>query len=169
MKGAATFESFDVPLNLETVDLAYILGASYREVATDGLPVAKPTQAEVQAMLGGGRRDEIIAVLPPMMGECTRERLAVLAVLAGCPYSCFPALVAAVQAVAHDEFNLLAVQTTTGNVSVAIFVSGPDAATMGFHTGCNGFGPGPRVNVTTGRALRLALMNIGGAIPGVLD
>jgi hypothetical protein len=169
MPGDATYKLFDVPLNLETVDLGDILGASYREVVTDGLPVVKPTRGEVDAMLGGKRRDDVVAELPPIMGECTHERLAALAVLAGCPVPTFPVLVAAVQAVAHDEFNLLAVQTTTGNVAVAVLVSGPAAAGMGLHSGCNGLGPGPRGNVTVGRALRLALMNIGGAIPGLLD
>ena len=169
MTGEATYHSFDIPLALETVDLSDILGVSHREVVTDGLPVVKPTRIQVEAMLGGRRRDEVVAALPPVMGECTHERLAALAVLAGCPVPSFPVLVAAVQAVARDELNLLAVQTTTGNVAVAVLVSGPAAARMGFHAGCNGLGPGPRSNVTVGRALRLAPMNIGGAIPGLLD
>ena len=169
MPGDATYEPFDVPLNLETVDLADILGASYREVVTDGLPVVKPNRAEVNAMLGGRRADEVITALPPVMGECTHGQLAALAVLAGCPAASFPVLAAAVRAVAHDDFNPLAVLTTTGNVAVAVLVSGPAAAVMGLHAGCNALGPGPRGNVTVGRALRLALMNIGGAIPGLLD
>lgn len=169
MTGDATYNPFDVTLFLETVDVGDILGASYREVVTDGLPVVKPTRAEVEVMLGGRRRDDVVATLPPMMGDCTYERLAALAVLAGCPVPAFPVLIAAVQSVAHDEFNLLAVQTTTGNVAVAVLVSGPAAVGMGFHPGCNGLGPGPRSNVTVGRTLRLVLMNIGGALPGLLD
>ncbi len=169
MPGDATYVPFDVPLTLETVDLADILGASYREVVTDGLPVVKPTRAEVNAMLGGRRADDVITALPPVMGECTYGQLAALAVLAGCPVAVFPVLAAAVRAVAHDDFNALAVLTTTGNVAVAVLVSGPAAVRMGMHSGCNALGPGPRGNVTVGRALRLALMNIGGAIPGVLD
>lgn len=169
MTDDATYKSFDIPLELETVDLSDILGASHRSVVTDGLPVVKPTRAEVEAMLGGRDRDTVVAALAPVMGKCTHERLAALAVLAGCPAPSFPVLLAAVQAVAHEEFNLLAVQTTTGNVAIAVLVSGPGALGMGLHAGCNGLGPGPRSNVTVGRALRLALMNIGGAIPGLLD
>ena len=169
MAAGASYQSFDVPLELETVDLSGILGDSYRNVVTDGLPVARPGRAEVDSMLGGRGRDTIVAALPPVMGECTHERLAALAVLAGCPVSSFPVLVAAVQAVARDEFNLLAVQTTTGNVAVVVLVSGPGAAAMGLHAGSNGLGAGPRANVTVGRALRLALMNVGGAVPGLLD
>ncbi len=75
MTGDATYKSFDIPLTLETVDLGDILGASYREVVTDGLPVVKPSRGDVEAMLGGQRGDEVIAALPPLMGECTHERL----------------------------------------------------------------------------------------------
>ncbi len=169
MAEEATSKSFAVPLRLETVDLEDLLGASYREVVTDGLPVVTPTRPAVEAMLGGRRFDGVITSLPPVMGDCTHGQLAALAVLAGCPAPSFPVLVAAVRALAHEDFNPLAVLTTTGNVAVAVIVSGPAAATMGFHSGCNGLGPGPRSNVTIGRALRLALMNIGGAIPGLLD
>lgn len=160
---------FDIPLALETADLTDVLGASCRNVITDGLPVVKPTRADIERILAGRRRDVTVATLPPVMGECTHERLAAIAVLAGCPASCFPVLVAAVQAVAREEFNLLAVQTTTGNVAVCVIVSGPAAAAMGLHAGSNGLGAGPRANVTIGRALRLALVNIGGAVPGLLD
>lgn len=130
-----------------------------------------PTRVTIDAMLRrvARRPDDVVATLPPMMGEATAERLAAMAVLAGCPPPCFPALVAAVEAVAEDPFNLLAVQTTTGNVGVAMIVSGPAVLRMGFHPGSNGAGPGPRTNVTTGRALRLVLMNVGGATPGLLD
>jgi hypothetical protein len=103
------------------------------------------------------------------MGEARVEHLAALAVLAGCPASSFPVLVAAVEAAAQDPFNLLAVTTTTGNVAVAVIVSGPGVGTMRFHPGSNGLGAGPRTNVTLGRALRLVLMNVGGATPGLLD
>lgn len=169
MTVGATYNPFDVPLALETADLSHLLGAPFRNVVTDGLPVVKPARADVDAMLAGRGRDAVVATLPPVMGKCSHEGLAALAVLAGCPAACFPVLVAAVQAVARDEFNLLAVQTTTGNVAVVVLVSGPGAAAMGLHAGSNALGAGPRANVTLGRALRLALMNIGGAVPGLLD
>ncbi len=169
MTADATYEAFDIPLTLETVDLSDVLGATNAEVVTDGLPVIQPTRAAVEVMLGARRADDVIAALPPLMGECTHWQLATLAVLAGCPVPAYPALVAAVRAIVHDEFNALAVLTTTGNVAVAMIVSGPATAAMGFHAGSNALGPGPRTNVTVGRALRLALMNIGGATPGLLD
>ncbi len=169
MAGEGTYESFDVPLDLEKVDLSQLLGESYREVVTDGLPVIKPSRGDIAAMLGRQRAADVIARLPPVMGECTYEALAAMAVLAGCPPQSFPVLVASVRAAVQDPLNLLAAVTTTGNVAIATLVSGPGAGGMGFHCGCNALGPGPRTNVTAGRALRLALMNIGGAVPGLLD
>lgn len=169
MGSDGAYDPFDVPLDLEKVDLGDLLGASYREVVTDGLPVIKPARSDVAAMLGRRHGKDVIAALPPVMGECTYAALAAMAVLAGCPPRSFPVLVAAVQAAVQDRLNLLAAVTTTGNVAITILVSGPAAAEMGFHCGCNAFGPGPRANVTVGRALRLALMNIGGAVPGLLD
>lgn len=162
-------EAVDLPLVLETVDLSSVLGAAFREVVTDGLPVVPPTRASIAAMLGGRRADEIVAALPPILGECRLDVLGALAVLAGCRPRVFPALIAAIRAAAHDAFNLLAAATTTGNVALAMLVSGPRVAELGLHAGGNAIGPGPQGNVTLGRALRLAVMNIGGATPGVLD
>ena len=53
---------------------------------TDGLPVVPPTERRVLAMLGGTSRspDEVVAVVPPDLVECTVEKVAINAVLAGC-------------------------------------------------------------------------------------
>src|SRR3972149_2193114 len=82
---------------------------------TDGLPVVRPTEERVRRMLSGCRRDpqEVVAVLPPKMGRATMEKLAVNAVMAGCLPEYLPVLVAAVEAVAEERFNLLGVQATT--------------------------------------------------------
>ena len=52
---------------------------------TDGLPVVPPTPQRVNRMLKGTFRDpmEIIAKVPPMMGEATVEKVAINAVMAG--------------------------------------------------------------------------------------
>ena len=42
----------------------------------DGLPLVPPTEARVSAMLDacdGADPDEVLAVLPPRFGECTRR------------------------------------------------------------------------------------------------
>jgi hypothetical protein len=48
-----------------------------------------------------------------------------------------------------------------------IVVNGPIAAELGMNSGVNCMGQGNRANATIGRALRLILVNIGGAGPGV--
>ena len=50
-----------------------------------------------------------------------------------------------------------------------MLVSGPVAAELGLNSGYGALGPGNRANATVGRALRLILMNLGGARPGLLD
>ena len=45
-------------------------------------------------------------------------------------------------------------------------VTGPYARTIGLHPGSGLFGPGFRANATIGRAIRLILMNVGGALAG---
>jgi hypothetical protein len=50
-----------------------------------------------------------------------------------------------------------------------LIVNGPVAREIGMNGDCNAFGPGNRANATIGRALRLVLLNVGGAWPGDLD
>ena len=50
-----------------------------------------------------------------------------------------------------------------------MIVNGPIAQELDINAGHNAFGPGRQANATIGRAIRLALLNIGGAIPTVGD
>src|SRR6266508_975591 len=50
-----------------------------------------------------------------------------------------------------------------------VIVSGPWARAVGLCSGAGLFGPGFRANATIGRAIRLILMNVGGAWPGRHD
>ena len=50
-----------------------------------------------------------------------------------------------------------------------MIVNGPVVARLGLNAATGVFGPGWRANATIGRALRLVLMNLGGALPGVTD
>jgi len=132
----------------------------------DGLPLVPPTLDRVQAMLAGGDPDVVIGTLPPRFGLATRRALAVNAVLAGAPPEVFPVLVTAIRALCHAEVNLQGVQSTTHPVAPLVIVHGEVVARAGFHAGCGAFGPGSRANATLGRAVRLALLHIGGAYPG---
>jgi hypothetical protein len=50
-----------------------------------------------------------------------------------------------------------------------VIVNGPIARELDLNSSHNAFGPGVQSNATIGRAIRLALINIGGAIPRVGD
>jgi hypothetical protein len=138
---------------------------------SDGLPLVPPTAERVEKMLAYCDRDpqESLGPLPPLRGEATYEKVAINAVMAGCRPEYFPVVCAAVAAVADPAFNLYGIQATTNPVAPLIIVNGPIARALGFNAGGNAFGQGWSANATVGRALRLALLNIGGGRPQTLD
>jgi hypothetical protein len=89
--------------------------------------------------------------------------------MAGCRPEYLAVLIAAVEAVAEQAFNIQGIQATTNSAAPWIIVNGPLAATLGVNSGLNCLGQGTRANATLGRALRLVLQNIGGALPGEMD
>jgi hypothetical protein len=76
---------------------------------------------------------------------------------------------AAVVALAAPEFNLIGIATTTGSATPLVIVGGAVVQRIGMNCGSNVLGPGNRANATIGRAVHLALQNIGGARPGEVD
>ncbi len=142
----------------------------YEQGWTDGLPVVPPTEARVAALLAGmpgHDAHELISVVPPRMGRATLQQVAVNAVMAGCKPEYLPVVVAALRAVSAREYGLHHRQTTTHAGAPLIIVNGPIVQELRINCGTGLFGPGWRANATIGRALRLALVNIGGAGPGV--
>ena len=138
---------------------------------TDGLPVTPPTRERIARMLAhcGYDADEVVTTLPPAFETATWRDIAINAVMAGCRPEYLPVVGAAVAALAADEFNLIGVATTTGSACPIVIVNGPVVAALGMNAEGNALGPGNRANATIGRALSLALRNIGGAKPGELD
>lgn len=138
---------------------------------SDGLPIVPPTVERVERMLAGTPRGpaEIVARVAPGFGTATIERIAINAVMAGCEPSCLPVVIAAVEAATAPEFNLQGIQATTNPVAVWVVVSGPIARELGVNGTYNCLGQGARANATIGRALRLVLQNVGGALPGAMD
>ena len=142
----------------------------YERGWTDGLPIVPPTEERVQAMLAGmpwRKSDEVIGVVPPRMGAASMRQIAVNAVMAGCRPEYLPVVVAALQAVCEPAYGLSHRQTTTHAGAPLIIVNGPIASELRINCGRGVFGPGWRANATIGRALRLTLVNVGGAGPGV--
>jgi hypothetical protein len=137
----------------------------------DGLPVVPPTTERVEHMLSHTRRarNEVIARIAPGYGEASVELIAINAVLAGCDPQYLPVLIAATEAVADPRFNLQAIQATTNPVAAWLIVNGPAVHRLGINGAFNCLGQGTWANATIGRALRLILQNIGGALPGDMD
>lgn len=138
---------------------------------TDGLPVVAPTEGRVLRMLAGTTRapDELVAVVPPDLVECTVEKVAVNAVMAGCRPEYLPVVLAALEAACTDDFNIHGLLATTMPVGPVLVVNGPIRRRIGMNSGVNALGQGNRANLTIGRALQLVIRNVGGGRPGEID
>ena len=136
---------------------------------TDGLPVLPPTPQRCEAMLGDRDPDEVAAIVEPRLGRATLGRIAANAVMAGCEPAHFPVVLAATRAMCDPAFNLKAIQSTTHPCTVACLVGAPACEELGINGAYNALGQGHRANAAIGRAIRLILINIGGASPGALD
>lgn len=138
---------------------------------TDGLPVVPPTEARVRAMLDATPRpaDDLVARVPPNFGAATVEKIAVNAVMAGCRPDYLPVVIAGVQAMCDERANLHGVQGTTHTATPLFIVNGPIRGRLDVNCAAGVFGSGWRANATIGRALRLIMLNLGGARPGEID
>jgi hypothetical protein len=135
---------------------------------TDGLPVVPPTRDRVERMLAGTTRapEDLLGAVPPNYGRATVEKVAVNAVMAGCRPDFLPVVLAAVEAACHPSFNLHGVASSTHFSAPLVVVNGPVRTRIGLNCSFGVFGPGFRANATIGRALRLVMINVGGARPG---
>lgn len=136
---------------------------------SDGLPVLPPLPQRVKEMVlaSGLPAEHLVAAVAPCLGAATIEKLAVNAVMAGCLPSHMPLLAAALQAVTDPELNLDGIQCTTNAGGPMFIVNGPARLELGIACGADALGVGHRANQAIGRALRLVLRNIGGAVPPV--
>ena len=156
---------------IEPGDEEDLIEACYGREWTDGLPVVPPTATRVLAMLDGTSRrpGEVLGEMPPGLGACTVEKVAVNAVMAGCRPEYMPVVLTAIEAILDDDFALHGVLATTRYVSPVLVVNGPIAQRIGMNAGGNALGQGNRANATIGRAVQLAVRNIGGGKPGGVD
>lgn len=138
---------------------------------TDGLPVVPPTPERVMRMLAGTKRDaqEVVAVVPPNLAPVTVEKIAINAVMAGCKPEYLPVVIAAIEAVTTEQFNMHGVLATTHFPTPVIIVNGPIRDRIGMNYKMNVLGQGNRANATIGRAVQLVVRNVGGGRPGEVD
>ncbi|MBI4233639.1 MAG: hypothetical protein HY686_04275 [Chloroflexi bacterium] len=143
----------------------------HRRGWTDGLPIIPPTEELVGAFLAAAGRapGDVVGAEPTKGKALTAEKVAINAIMAGCLPEHMPVVLAAVDAMSQDPFNLHAITVSTGGAAVLAVVNGPVARELGMNSGVSLFGPGPRANAAIGRAIRLLLMNLTGAVPGILD
>lgn len=157
---------------LSANDEAAALEDLHHRGMTDGLPVIIPTASRVSRMVlaSGQEADMVLGTMGPGHGTATLEKIAVAAVMAGCLPDYMPLVVAAVKAVIDPRFDLTEMQATTHCTAPLIIVNGPARHTCGpVSSGYGALGPGHRANASIGRALRLAMINIGGGRPGTSD
>jgi hypothetical protein len=85
---------------------------------SDGFPVVTPTEARVQWMLAGTRRDpeEVVGPIPPAMEVATVRTVAIHALMAGCKPEYLPVVLGGIRIILRDEFNMGGVQCTMHGV-----------------------------------------------------
>lgn len=141
----------------------------YDQGWTDGLPVVPPTKEMVEQFVqaSGRKANDSIAILPPRSGRATVEVVAINAVMAGCRPEYMPVVIAALDGIADPAFRLNVMQVTTAPSTPFLLINGPVRKLLNINYGTGCLGPGWRANATIGRAIRLIMQNVGGAIPGV--
>ena len=144
---------------------------SLREGWGDGLPVLPPTEERVLALLEATPYPPdhvVMEQMHPNGGAASVEKIAINAAMAGCRPEHLPFVVAGVEAICEQGYNLYGVGATTGNAFQMLMVNGPSRDRMGidYSYGCMGGATG-RGSRTIGRAVALCLRNIGGQRAGV--
>lgn len=141
-----------------------------RNLWSDGLPIVPPTEERVSRLLAGTDtpRDKIVGRILPRGGFATVESIATAAAMAGCRPEYMPVLIAAIEAILDPLVYHQHMQSTTGNAHPAVIVNGPVARQIRLNSGYGCLAPSSvyPAGASIGRAIRLLLMNVGGAIPG---
>ncbi len=138
---------------------------------SDGLPVVPPTEERVYRMLQGTHRtaNEVLGLMPPNHVECTVEKVAINAVMAGCKPDFMGVVLAAVEAALDPAFCLHGLIATTWLSGPMVVVNGEIRKAIGMNWKGNVLGQGNRANSTIGRALQLSIRNVGGGRPQEVD
>jgi hypothetical protein len=134
---------------------------------TDGLPIVIPTRQRVNEFLEQSGfmpyHDREIGTVQPLNEPVTLGDVAVNAVMAGARPADLGVILAAIEAMQDPAFALDKVQFTTNPVAPALIVSGPIVEELAIGSRNHALGPGRHPNGAIGRAVRLAMRNLGGA------
>jgi len=138
---------------------------------SDGLPIVPPTEEKVAEMLSGTRRarDEVVTTrMFPEELTVTVEKVAIVGAMAGCQPGHMPVLLSLVNNWGSNPLFGQAVRSDS-TFNLMIVVNGPIRREIDMNQGSNAMGPGNRANASIGRFLRLAIICLGGSIPGAND
>jgi len=161
-----TAEGKDYQEAVHNMDMLFL-----REMWGDGLPIIPATEEWVDWILTGTDlpRDEVIGQVNPRAGLASVEAIAVALAMAGGRPEYLPVLIAAVKAITTPKWGLERMQATTASIFPAVIVNGPAAQEMRLSASYGCLGPDPLrpAGGPIGRALRLILQDMGGAVPGI--
>jgi hypothetical protein len=160
--------------NADTLEAVDAMNRQFIEFGwSDGFPLRPPTEKALEAMLTGTTRDpdSLVAVLEPGFGVGTVRAIAANAVMAGCRPEHLPVLLAAVECLADPAMLVRHKAVSTGPAAPLLVVNGPIRDQINLNYGVCALGPGSisYANSVIGRALRLVMLNVGHAYPGVGD
>jgi hypothetical protein len=130
----------------------------------DGLPCIPPTPDLVQSYLAATTREpgQVLATLPPLSVECTVERVAICAAMAGALPESMDLLCSAIEAMTVRDFNLASINATTAPVVPALIVNGEIRNRLGIASGAGCLGGALGAGPAIGRALRLVMRAVAG-------
>jgi len=142
-----------------------------RNMWADGLPLLPATAERVNWILTGTdlSRDTKVGLIMPRGNTATVETFATALAMAGGRPEYLPVLLAIGEGICVPEFWTRSWNSTTNNPTPVVVVNGPIAKQLRINSNYGCLGPSPLfpAGATIGRALRLILMNVGGAIPGL--
>jgi hypothetical protein len=142
-----------------------------RNMWSDGLPLLPATEESVKWIMRGTdlAPDTKIGKMLPRGGIATVETLAVALAMAGGRPEYLPLLIGAVQSLVDPDSNSDKWNSTSCSAFPAVIVNGPMARQIRLNSGWGLIGPDPLhpAGGSIGRAIRLLLQNVGGAIPGI--
>ena len=142
-----------------------LTGTSHKPDEPIALQVDRETQSAEPTVLGRSNRRSVTkpkgepVLFSPNNWTATVEKVATIAVMAGCKPEHLPVVLA----IAESGCPI----STTHNLGQAVCVSGPIVKEIGMNVGCGALGPGNPANSTIGRTFQLMARNLGGAIPGI--
>lgn len=137
----------------------------------DGLPLLPATKERVDWILTGTSLspDKEIGRILPRGGIATVRDIAISLAMAGGLPEYLPVLIAMVEAIIPDDFQLVNIQPTTNPVTPVFIINGPIAKELNINSSSGCLGPGWQANATIGRASRLLMINLGAAVPDLTD